>query len=70
MSIGGINTSMAATAVKYAQGSTMDQVSTKMLGKALDQQTMEGNGVLKMMDAASMERSVNESVGGNFDMRV
>ena len=67
MNVGAINTSVALSAVK--QG-TMGEVGTAMLSKALDQQEVEGNGLVKMMDAAAMERSVNPAVGGNFDVRV
>ena len=67
MSIGSINTSVALASVK--QG-TMGDIGTIMLSKALDQQTTEGNGIVKMLDAAAMERSVNPAVGGNFDVAV
>ncbi|MCR5249183.1 MAG: YjfB family protein [Lachnospiraceae bacterium] len=67
MSIGAINTSVALSAVK--QG-TMGEIGTAMLGKALDQQEIEGSGLVKMIDAAAMERSVNPNVGGNFDVSV
>ena len=32
--------------------------------------TWMGEGIVKMMDAAAMERSVNPAVGSSFDMRV
>ena len=67
MSIGSINTSVALASVK--QG-TMGDIGTLMLSKALDQQTAEGNGIAKMLDAAAMERSVNPAVGSNFDVSV
>jgi hypothetical protein len=67
MSIGSINTSVALASVK--QG-TMGDIGTIMLSKALDQQTTEGNGIVKMLDAAAMERSVNPAVGSNFDVSV
>ena len=67
MSIGSINTSVALASVK--QG-TMGDIGTIMLSKALDQQTTEGNGIVKMLDAAPMERSVNPAVGSNFDVSV
>ena len=67
MSIGSINTNVALASVK--QG-TMGDIGTIMLSKALDQQTTEGNGIVKMLDAAAMERSVNPAVGSNFDVSV
>ena len=48
----------------------MGDIGTLMLSKALDQQTTEGNGIVKMLDAAAMERSVNPAVGSNFDVSV
>lgn len=38
-----------------------------MLSKSLDAMAVTGNQITDMMDAASMERSVNPSVGGNYD---
>ncbi|MBR5420826.1 MAG: YjfB family protein [Lachnospiraceae bacterium] len=67
MSIGGIDTSIALSVVKQGQ---MGDIGVAMLSKALDQQSVEGDGIAKMMDAAAMELSVNPAVGGNFDMRV
>ncbi len=67
MSIGAINTNAALYAVK--QG-TMGDIGTIMLSKALDQQSDEGKGIIKMLDSAAMERSVNPAVGSNFDIRV
>ncbi len=67
MSIGGINTDVALMAVKQGR---MGDIGTVMLSKALDQQASEGDGIIKMLDAAAMERSVNPAVGGNFDVSV
>ncbi|MBP5607751.1 MAG: YjfB family protein [Lachnospiraceae bacterium] len=67
MSIGGINTDVALMAVKQGR---MGDIGTAMLSKALDQQATEGDGIIKMLDAAVMERSVNPAVGGNFDISV
>ena len=67
MGIGDINTNAALYAVK--QGN-MGDIGTIMLSKALDQQSAEGNGLIKMLDSAAMERSVNPAVGSNFDIKV
>ena len=67
MSIGGINTNVALMAVN--QG-TMGDIGVAMLSKALDQQSAEGDGIIKMLDSAAMERSVNPAVGSNFDVSV
>lgn len=50
--------------------STMSKVSTAVLSQALDTNEALGQGLVQMMDAAAMERSVNPAVGANFDMRV
>ncbi len=67
MSIGAINTSVTLAAVNQGQ---MGDVGVAMLSKALDQQSAEGAGIVKMIDSAAMERSVNPNVGGNFDVSV
>ncbi len=41
-----------------------------MLSKSIDNFENMGDQITKMMDAASLERSVNPSVGSNFDMFV
>ncbi len=57
--------SMAVTATD-----SLSKVDFAMLSKALDSNEAAGNGLLKMLDAAAMERSVRPSVGSNFDMVV
>ena len=59
------------TAAMSVTGSdSLSKVDIAMLSKALDSNEAAGNGLLKMIDAATMERSVNPSVGSNFDMVV
>lgn len=50
--------------------STQSQVGTAVLSKAMDTNEALGEGLVQMMDAAAMERSVNPGIGANFDMRV
>lgn len=50
--------------------STLSEVGTTVLSKALDTNEALGQGLVEMIDAAAMERSVNPAVGANFDMRV
>ncbi len=50
--------------------STMSKVGTAVLSQAMDTNEALGQGLVEMIDAAAMERSVNPAVGGNFDMRV
>ncbi|MBD5537337.1 MAG: putative motility protein [Lachnospiraceae bacterium] len=61
---------IAGLSVSMSQTSIMGKVGIAVMDK-----TMEGNedlaaGMLKMIDAAAMERSVNPAVGGQMDIRV
>ncbi|MBD5478378.1 MAG: putative motility protein [Lachnospiraceae bacterium] len=61
---------IAGLSVSMSQVKAMGQIGMAVLDK-----TMEGGedlaaGMLKMMDAAAMERSVNPAVGGQMDIRV
>lgn len=47
-----------------------NEVGVAMLSKAMDQNEAAGNGLLKMIDASAMERSVNPHIGSHFDMSV
>ena len=70
MRVGGIENTLIAASVNLAQRSNMGDIGTAVLGKALDSQEAAGAGLLKMIDAAAMERSVNPNVGSNFDISV
>ncbi len=61
---------IASVSMALANINTMNSVSTAVLSKSLDQNEVQGAGLLKMIDAAAMERSVNPSVGSNFDVLV
>lgn len=50
--------------------STTSKIGTAVLSKALDTNEALGQGLVEMIDAAAMERSVNPAVGANFDMWV
>lgn len=63
MDIAGISTALSNI-------STQSQVGTAVLDKAMDTNRELGEGLVRMIDAAQMERSVNPAVGGNFDMRI
>ena len=47
-----------------------NSVGTAVLGKTMDLNETMGQGLINMIDKASMERSVNPSVGSRFDMLV
>ncbi len=63
MDIAGLSMNMAMTDVQ-------SQVGIKMLSKAIDLGEELGAGMVQMIDAAAMERSVNPAVGGNVDIRL
>ena len=47
-----------------------NQVGTAVLSKVMDNNEDLGAGLVQMIDAAAMERSVNPHVGGNMDIRI
>ena len=59
-----------ALAMTMSQMNLMQQVGVSVLSNQLDQSQMTGNAISQMIDTAGMERSVNPSVGSNFDMYV
>lgn len=63
MDIAGISTALSTI-------STQSQIGTAVLGKAMETNRELGEGLVQMIDAAAMERSVNPTVGANFDMRI
>lgn len=61
---------IAGVSMALSKISTQSQVSTAVLSKAMDTNETLGEGLVRMLDAAAMEQSVNPAVGGNFDMRI
>ena len=61
---------IAGLSMDFANISTMSKVGTAVLDKTLDTNEALGAGLVEMIDAAAMERSVNPAVGGQFDLRV
>lgn len=53
-----------------SQMNLMQQVGVSVLSNQLDYAEKTGNAISQMIDSAGMERSVNPSVGSNFDMYV
>ena len=62
--------SLSLTSMTLTGADSLSKVETAMLSKALDANEAAGAGLINMIDAAAMERSVNPSVGSNFDMVV
>ena len=63
MDVAGLSMSLAAI-------DTSSRVGTAVLSKAMDTNEALGQGLVKMIDAAAMENSVNPAVGSNFDVRI
>lgn len=61
---------IAGLSMNMAMMDVQSQVGIKMLSKAIDLGEELGAGVVQMVDAAAMERSVNPTVGGNIDIRL
>ncbi len=61
---------IAGLSMDLANISTMSKVGTAVLDKTLETNEAMGAGLVQMIDASAMERSVNPAVGGNFDIRL
>jgi hypothetical protein len=61
MDIAGVSTALANVSLQ-------SDVSVKVLSQAMDTNESLGEGMVQMIDAAAMERSVNPNVGANFDV--
>ena len=61
---------IASISMAMAQTNTLSRVGIAVLDKAMETNEAAGQGIINMIDAAATERSVNPSVGGNFDMLV
>lgn len=53
-----------------AQINVQSQVGIAMLDKAIDLGDALGEGLVEMIDAAAMERSVTPYLGGNIDLSI
>lgn len=63
MDIAGLSTALSTISLQ-------SQVSIAVLGKAMDADRALGNEMAEMIDAASVELSVNPGVGANLDIRI
>ena len=61
---------IAGVSAAMAQGRLQSQVGMAVLDKAMDTNEALGAGLIRMIDSAAMEQSVNPNIGANFDMRV
>ena len=63
MNIGKVSMTMS-------QIDTTSRVGVEMLSKNIDTMEQAGEGIVKMIDAAAMKRSINQELGGNIDLRI
>ena len=61
---------IASISMAMAQTNTLSKIGVAVLDNAMEVNEAAGQGIINMIDAAAMERSVNPAVGGNFDMLV
>ena len=61
---------IAGVSMALSNVSLQSQVGTAVLDKAMDTNETLGQGLVQMIDAAAMERSVNPSIGSNFDLKL
>ena len=61
---------IASISMAMSQSTTLTKVGTAVLSNAMDTNEALGQGLVEMIDAAAMERSVNPHIGSNFDMLV
>ena len=61
---------IAGLSMNLSQIDTSSKVGVAMLSKSMDTNEALGQGLVNMIDAVAVERSVNPAVGGNFDVRI
>ncbi len=61
---------IAALSTSLANMDLMSKVGTAVLSKTMNTNEVLGAGLVEMIDAAAMERSVNPGVGEIIDIRV
>lgn len=61
---------IAGLSMTLSQINTQSDIGVAMLSKAMDMNEVLGEGMVEMLDAAAMERSVTPHIGGNIDVMV
>lgn len=61
---------VAGLSMALAQTKVQGDLGVIMLSKAMDVGEVLGEGMVEMLDAAAMERSVTPHIGGNIDITV
>lgn len=59
---------IASLSMNLSTMETQSKVSLAMLDKTMDMGETMAQGMLEMIDAAAMERSVHPELGGNVDV--
>ena len=61
---------IASISMAMAQTNSLSKIGTAVLDNAMEASEIAGQGIVNMMNAAALERSVNPAIGSNFDMLV
>jgi hypothetical protein len=61
---------IAGVSMALSNISLQSDVGVAVLSKAMDTNESLGSGLVQMIDAAAMERSVTPGVGENIDIRI
>ncbi len=61
---------IVALSMNMSMIDTQSQVGVAMLDKAMEVGESLGAGMVEMLDAAAMEKSVYPELGGNVDIRI
>lgn len=61
---------IAGLSMSLATNDIQSKVGIAMLSKAMDANESLGAGLVEMIDAAAMERSVHPELGANVDIRI
>lgn len=61
---------IAGVSMALSDISLQSQVSTSVLDKSMEANEAMGQGLVQMIDAAAMERSVYPGVGANMDLKI
>ncbi len=61
---------IAALSTSLSMISMQSQVGTAVLDNAMESSEALGAGMVQMIDAAAMERSVHPHIGSNLDLKI
>lgn len=61
---------IAGLSMNLSKISLQSQVGTAVLSKAMDTNELLGEQMVKMIDSAALEQSINPGVGANIDIRL